>query len=59
MTLRRGAQRKDIAATVYPQEIRGARSKLAFETELTLNRKDYGLTWNAALGTGGFLWVTR
>jgi len=26
-----------------------------FEGELTLNRKDYGLTWNAALETGGFL----
>lgn len=29
--------------------------KLAFETEIVLNRKDYGLTWNAALETGGFL----
>ncbi|MGE0043786.1 MAG: YceI family protein [Vicinamibacterales bacterium] len=29
--------------------------RLAFETEITLNRKDYGLTWNAALETGGFL----
>lgn len=29
--------------------------KIAFEGELTLNRKDYGLTWNAALETGGFL----
>ncbi|MBI4887763.1 MAG: YceI family protein [Acidobacteria bacterium] len=29
--------------------------KLAFETEITLNRRDYGLTWNAALETGGFL----
>lgn len=29
--------------------------KLAFETELTINRKDYGLNWNAALETGGFL----
>ena len=29
--------------------------KAGFETELTLNRKDYGLTWNAALETGGFL----
>jgi polyisoprenoid-binding protein YceI len=29
--------------------------KLAFETEITLNRKDFGLTWNAALETGGFL----
>jgi len=29
--------------------------KLAFEAETTLNRKDYGLNWNAALETGGFL----
>jgi polyisoprenoid-binding protein YceI len=29
--------------------------KLAFETELTLNRKDFGLVWNAPLETGGFL----
>ncbi len=30
-------------------------AKVAFETEITLNRKDYGLNWNAALETGGFL----
>ena len=29
--------------------------KVAFETEITLNRKDFGLNWNAALETGGFL----
>lgn len=29
--------------------------KLAFETEVTINRKDFGLNWNAALETGGFL----
>ncbi len=29
--------------------------KLAFEGEVTLNRKDFGLSWNAALETGGFL----
>jgi len=29
--------------------------KLGFEAQVTLNRKDYGLTWNAALETGGFL----
>ena len=29
--------------------------KLAFETEITLDRKEYGLVWNAALETGGFL----
>ena len=26
-----------------------------FETSITLNRKEFGLTWNAALETGGFL----
>ena len=29
--------------------------RIAFETQYTLNRKDYGLTWNTALETGGFL----
>ena len=29
--------------------------RAAFEAELTINRKDFGLNWNAALETGGFL----
>jgi len=29
--------------------------KLAFEAETTIDRKDFGLTWNATLETGGFL----
>ena len=29
--------------------------RFAFEGEVTLNRKDFGLNWNAALETGGFL----
>jgi polyisoprenoid-binding protein YceI len=29
--------------------------KIAFEGEVTLNRKDFGLNWNAALEAGGFL----
>ena len=29
--------------------------RFGFEAELTLNRKDFGLSWNAALETGGFL----
>ena len=29
--------------------------KIAFEGEMTINRKDYGLNWNAALEAGGFL----
>jgi polyisoprenoid-binding protein YceI len=31
------------------------RDLAAFEGSITLNRKDFGLTWNAALETGGFL----
>jgi polyisoprenoid-binding protein YceI len=30
-------------------------ARAGFEATLTLNRKDFGLTWNAALETGGFL----
>ena len=29
--------------------------RAAFEAEVTINRKDFGLNWNAALETGGFL----
>lgn len=29
--------------------------KLAFETQIVLDRKEFGLTWNAALEAGGFL----
>jgi polyisoprenoid-binding protein YceI len=31
------------------------RDKIGFETESTLNRKDFGLAWNTALEAGGFL----
>jgi len=30
-------------------------ARVGFETEITINRKDFGLLWNAALETGGFL----
>ena len=30
-------------------------SRAGFEGEITINRKDFGLMWNAALETGGFL----
>jgi polyisoprenoid-binding protein YceI len=30
-------------------------ARAGFETDITINRKDFGLTWNAALETGGFL----
>lgn len=29
--------------------------RVAFETSVTINRKDYGLHWNAVLETGGFV----
>jgi len=29
--------------------------RIAFEADATINRKDFGLNWNAALETGGFL----
>ena len=29
--------------------------RAGFEAEVTINRRDFGLTWNAALETGGFL----
>jgi polyisoprenoid-binding protein YceI len=31
------------------------KSRAGFESEITINRKDYGVNWNAALETGGFL----
>ena len=53
---------RDVTKTiVLPVSYLGAakdpwgKDKIAFETEITLNRKDYGLNWNAALETGGFL----
>lgn len=30
-------------------------ARAGFETGITINRKDFGLSWNAALETGGFL----
>jgi len=29
--------------------------RIGFEGAVTINRKDYGITWNAALETGGVL----
>lgn len=30
-------------------------ARVGFETDITINRKDFGLNWNAALEAGGFL----
>jgi polyisoprenoid-binding protein YceI len=48
-------------AVVLPASYLGAaadpwgNNKFVFEAEMPLNRKDFGLNWNAALETGGFL----
>ena len=31
------------------------KERAGFESEITINRKDFGLAWNAALETGGIL----
>lgn len=66
-----GADRFDVAGTltlrgvakeiVLPVTFLGTakdpwgNERIAFEAETTLNRKEFGLNWNAALETGGFL----
>jgi polyisoprenoid-binding protein YceI len=68
---RRSAERFDIEGTLtirgiakvltVPVTYLGAatdpwgNARIGFEGEITINRKDFGLTWNAALETGGFL----
>jgi len=53
---------KDVTKSVtVPFEFGGAavdpfgNSRIGFEGQVTVNRKDWGLTWNAALETGGVL----
>ena len=53
---------KDItrSVTIEFEETGSARDpfgnlRVGFEGETTVNRKDFGLTWNAALETGGVL----
>jgi len=53
---------RDIARVVtLPVSFLGAakdpwgNSRIGFEAEVSVNRKDFGLNWNAALETGGFL----
>ena len=53
----RGAAREVTLPVIYlgtAQDPWG-NARAGFETELTLNRKDFGLLWNAPLETGGFL----
>ena len=67
----RGGQRYDVAGTLTMRGVSKAialpmtflgratdpwgQEKLAFEGEVTLNRKHFGLNWNAVVETGGFL----
>jgi len=53
----RGVTRSVVLATTFLGFARDpwGSERAGFEAELTLNRKDFGLTWNAALETGGFL----
>ena len=53
----RGITRSVVLPVVYLGAAKDpwGNEKLAFETEITLDRKEYGLTWNAALEAGGFL----
>ncbi|TYL55334.1 YceI family protein [Nocardioides sp. BGMRC 2183] len=53
---------KDVTAPVAIVFTEGGSAKdpfgnlrVGFEGDITVNRKDWGLTWNAALETGGFL----
>jgi len=53
----RGVTRRITLPVTYLGKARDpwGNEKIGFETETTINRKDYGLMWNAALETGGFL----
>jgi polyisoprenoid-binding protein YceI len=53
----RGITRSIVLPVAYLGTARDpwGQEKIAFEAETTINRKDFGLNWNAALETGGFL----
>ena len=53
----RGVQKEVTLPVLYLGEAKDpwGNIRAGFETELTVNRKDFGLLWNAALETGGFL----
>ena len=53
----RGITRAIILPVTYLGTARDpwGKEKVAFETQVTINRKDFGLLWNAALETGGLL----
>ncbi len=53
----RGVTKRAVLDTEYLGEAKDpwGREKVAFEARTLVNRKDFGLNWNAALETGGFL----
>ena len=53
----RGVTREVELDVVYLGEARDpwGGDRIAFEARTVVNRKDYGLNWNAVLETGGFL----
>jgi polyisoprenoid-binding protein YceI len=44
-----------LAGKLLPDEIAKHGVRFGFEGVAEINRKDFGLTWNAALETGGIL----
>jgi polyisoprenoid-binding protein YceI len=56
LTIRGIAQRVELPVTYLGvAKDPWGNEKVAFEAAIRLNRKDFGLTWNAALETGGLL----
>lgn len=53
----RGVAKEIVLPVIYHGDAKDpwGQARIGFEAETTINRKDYGLTWNAALETGGFL----
>jgi len=53
----RGVAKEVTLPVIYVGEAKDpwGNARAGFETEITINRKDFGLMWNAALETGGFL----
>lgn len=53
----RGVSKQITLPVTYLGEVKDPRGnvKAGFETGITLNRKDFGVNWNAALDQGGFI----
>jgi len=53
----RGVTRRIVVPVTYLGKAQDpwGNERLAFEAAVTINRKDFGLNWNAAIETGGFL----